>query len=77
MYRVIIINNGEEAIVNEPTANQDAPHITDGDYHSILSQPDSFDFTIPIMNPGWEKIKGLKTKIKVIDTRDKSTLFVG
>lgn len=77
LYRVIIINNGDETIVNEPIANQDAPKVTAGDYHNILSQPDSFDFTIPIMNPGWGKIKGLKTKVKVIDTRDNSVLFTG
>ncbi|AGK95417.1 phage tail protein [Clostridium pasteurianum] len=77
MYRVIIINGEETTIVNEPIANQEAPKVTTGDYHNILSQPDSFDFAIPIMNPGWGKIKCLKTKVKIIDTRDNSTLFVG
>lgn len=77
MYRVVIINGIDKITVNEPTANKDAPRIMSGVYHPVLSQPDSFEFVLPIMNPGWGNIKGLNTKVKVINIEDNSILFTG
>lgn len=77
MYRVIVINNGEEEIIHEPTANEEAPHIKTSSFKEILSQAEQFTFNIPYANQCYNLVKGLNTKVKIIDTRDNSVKFTG
>lgn len=77
MYRVKIINNGEETIINEPTANEQAPHLLNLPFKESLNQAEELSFDIPSQNPGYSLIEGLITKVKVIDIRDNSVVFSG
>ena len=77
MYQVSIFNNNVETLIHYPTASKEAPHLLAAKWKGKLSQPDELNFTIPYMSQGWGKLKGLQTKVKVIDTRDNSVLFSG
>jgi phage minor structural protein len=77
MYQVSIFNNGVETIVHYPTADIDAPHVLSLPFKESLSSADQLSFSIPVMNPGYSLIQGLKTKVKVYDTRDNSVIFSG
>lgn len=77
MYAVKIYNKGVETIIHEPNPDKEAPHISESNYNGKLSRPDIFTFRIPLMNPGWGKIEGLNTKVKVFDVQNNSVLFSG
>ena len=77
MYRVIIINNGVETIINESTAETAAPHLIKIPFKESLSLPDVLSFSLYSNNPGYDLIEVLITKVKVIDTTDDKVMFVG
>ncbi|MDF2802354.1 MAG: phage minor structural protein [Anaerocolumna sp.] len=73
----MIINNGEETIIHEPTANQLAPHLLSLPLKESLNQAEEFSFDIPYGNDGYNLIEGLISKVKIIDTRDDSVVCTG
>lgn len=77
MYQVSIFNNGAEIPIHVPVPDKDAPHLLSLQFKESLSQPEQLSFIIPFNNPGYNIIEGLKTKVKVYDTRDNSVIFSG
>jgi phage minor structural protein len=77
MYQVSILNNGIETLIHYPTAAKDAPHILTLNMKEGLSLPEALSFVMNFDNPGYTSITGLKTKVKVYDTRDNSVVFSG
>jgi phage minor structural protein len=77
MYQVSIFNDGIEVVIHRPSADINDPHLLSLPLKESLSKPDELSFTIPVMNPGYPLIQGLKTKVKVYDTRDNSVVFSG
>lgn len=76
-YKVSIFNNGVETIIHYPTAEKEAPHLDKMDLVEKDNDVDSFSFSIPINNPGYNLLQDYKTKIKIIDVSDNSIRFVG
>jgi phage minor structural protein len=77
MHQVSILNNGIETLIHYPTAAKDAPHILTLNMKEGLSLPEALSFVMNFDNPGYTSITGLKTKVKVYDTRDNSVVFSG
>lgn len=77
MYQVSIFNNGIETIIHSPNPDRAAPHLTRLELAEKLSQVYYLTFSMPINNPGYMSLIELKTKIKVIDTRNNSVVFTG
>lgn len=77
MYRVKIINNNTETIIHEPVADREAPHLLNLQLKETLSLAEQLNFDIPFGNIGYNLITPLVSKIKIIDTRDNSTVFIG
>jgi len=77
MYQVSIFNGSTETIIHYPSAEKDTPHLLNLPFKESLSLPDALSFLIPFNNPGYSLVNGLKTKVKVIDTRDNSIVFTG
>lgn len=77
MYRVVIINNGTQTTIHEPTANKQAPHVLSSNFKESLSLAEQFSCSIPYGNQGYNLVQGLTTKLKVIDTRDNTVTFSG
>lgn len=76
-YKVSIFNNGRETIIHYPTAEKEAPHLDKMDLVEKDNDVDSFSFSIPINNQGYNLLNDYKTKIKIIDVSDNSIRFVG
>lgn len=77
MYKVSIFNNDIETIIHFPSADKNTPHLLNLPFKESLSKPDELSFTILNNNVGYDLINGLKTKVKVLDTRDNSIVFSG
>lgn len=76
-YKVSVFNNGIETIIHYPTAEKEAPHLDKMDLVEKDNDVDSFSFSIPINNPGYNLLQDYKTKIKIIDVSDNSVRFTG
>ncbi|MFL0251414.1 phage tail spike protein [Clostridium neuense] len=76
-YKISIFNNDVETIIHYPTAEKEAPHLDKMDLVEKDNDVDSFSFSIPINNPGYNLLQDYKTKIKIIDVSDNSIRFVG
>lgn len=77
MYQISIYNSGIETIVHYPTADKDAPHVLAAALKESLSQAEQLSILMSFSNPGYNIIQGLKTKVKIFDTRDNSVVFSG
>ena len=78
MYKVCIYNSDIETIIHYPTSDKSAPHlIAQMPLSEKLSQASTLAFTLPFMNPGYNQVVELATKVKVFDTRDNSVVFSG
>jgi hypothetical protein len=75
LFRVSIFNNGIQTIIHEPTADEDAPHVLCLPFKESLSQAEQLSFSIPYGNPGYGLVKGLITKVKMIDTNNGAIIF--
>lgn len=76
-YKMCIYNEGTETEIHYPTAEKEAPHLDKMDLVEKDNDVDSFSFSIPINNPGYNLIQDYKTKIKIIDVSDNSIRFTG
>jgi len=77
MYEVKLINSGIETIIHYPDSEKESPHLMNLDLKESLSIAEELSFTILHNNAGYDLVNGLKTRVKVIDTRDDSTIFTG
>jgi phage minor structural protein len=77
VYQVSIFNGGQETVIHYPTAEKEAPHILSAQFKETLSQAEQLTLSIPYGNPGYNLIQGLKTKVRIYDTRDNSVIFSG
>lgn len=77
MYQVSIFNNGIETIIHYPSAEEGTPHLIKIPFKESLSLPDILSFSLYPNNIGYNKIEGLITKVKVINTRDNKVMFTG
>jgi len=77
MYEVEIYNNGVKTVIHSINPSVKSPHLFNLPFKESLSKADELSFSIPSSNVGYSLIKGLTTKVKVIDTRDNSIVFTG
>lgn len=77
MYEVDIYNGDVKTVIHYPSADAEAPHLLSLPFKESLSMSEELSFLIPFSNPGYNLINGLKTRVKVIDTRDNSIIFSG
>lgn len=77
MYEVDLYNGITKTVIHYPTADSSAPHLMNLDLKESLSIAEELSFTILHNNVGYNLVNGLKTKVKVIDTRDNSVVFSG
>jgi len=77
VYQVSIFNNGIETIIHYPSAEEGTPHLIKIPFKESLSLPDILSFSLYPNNIGYNKIEGLITKVKVINTRDNKVMFTG
>ncbi|MDK8641336.1 phage tail spike protein [Niallia taxi] len=75
MFEVKIINNGDEIIIHTPTV--DGVKLPTGTIKQEINLIDSFNFSLYINNPGYGKIKPLKTLINVWNTKTQKFDFEG
>lgn len=75
MYRITINNDGLETLIHAPYVND--LKLDSGQIKTEINKIDSFDFTILINNPGYGKIKPLKTLISVYNTKTNKFDFEG
>ena len=77
MFEVILINGATSTTIHYPSADKTYPHFLNLPFKEILSQAEQLSFSMPFGNPGYGIIQGLTSKIRVVDTRDDSTVFSG
>lgn len=77
MYQISIFNSGQETVIHAPISDKEVPHIVATSFKEVLSQAEQLTLAIPYGNPGYSIIEGLKTKVKIYDTRDNSVIFSG
>lgn len=75
MYQVSLFNGEEETIIH--SIDSSAPHILNLNLKESLSNPEQLSFSLPINNPGFNKIEGLTTKVKVTSLNDNKVVFSG
>lgn len=75
MYQVSLFNGEEETIIH--SVDSSAPHILNLSLKESLSNPEQLSFSLPINNPGFNKIEGLTTKVKVTSLNDNKVVFSG
>lgn len=76
-YKICIYNEGTETEIHYPTAEKEAPHLDKMDLKEKDNDVDSFSFSIPVNNQGYNLLNDYKTKVKIIDTADNSVRFTG
>ena len=77
MYQVSIFNNNIETIIHYPSADAETPHLPNLSLKESISQAEVLSFTIYPNNVGYDLIEGLVTKVKVVDIRNNSVVFIG
>ncbi|AQT84285.1 hypothetical protein ERICIV_03579 [Paenibacillus larvae subsp. larvae] len=75
MYQVTLINDGVETAIHSP--HVDDLKLSSGSINLGLNQIDSFTFSINFGNPGYGKIRPLRTLVKVKDTKRNKIIFDG
>ncbi|MCU5028584.1 lysin [Bacillus thuringiensis serovar brasilensis] len=75
MYEVTIINDGVKTIVHSPSVNE--LKLPSGVIKKGINLIDSFNFSFYMNNPGFHKIKPLKTLINVLNTKTGKYEFEG
>lgn len=75
MYRVTIINNGIETQIHNSYVND--LKLSSGTIKTEINAIDSFVFSLYMNNPGFNKIKPLKTLVLVLNTRTGKYEFEG
>lgn len=75
MYKVTMINNGKPITIHHPFVNN--IKLPEGSIRKEINLIDSFDFKIHPGNPGYGKIKPLKTLINVLNMKTGKNVFEG
>lgn len=75
MYQVSLINDGVETVIHSPYV--DELKLSSGVVNLGLNQVDSFNFSMNLNNPGYGKIRPLRTLVKVKDTKRNKIIFDG
>ncbi len=75
MYKVTLINDGKPITIHHPFVNK--IKLPEGSIRKGINLIDSFDFKIYPGNPGYRKIKPLKTLINVLNIKTGKYVFEG
>ena len=75
MYKVVINNEGTNTTIHSPDFNE--LKLADGVVKKEINMIDSFDFTFYLNNPGYGKIKPLKTLVSILNEKTKEIEFEG
>lgn len=75
MYKVTMINDGKPITIHHPFVNK--IKLPEGSIRKEINLIDSFDFKIYPGNPGYGKIKPLKTLINVLNIKTGKYVFEG
>lgn len=67
MYRIAIYNDDVETLIHAPYVSE--LKLLSGQIKSEINKIDSFNFSVSLDNPGYGKIKPLKTVVKVFNTK--------
>lgn len=77
MYEVVILNNGEETIINAVSSNPEAPRLPSGTIKQGINTIDSFTFEIYPKNIGYRKINALSTLVEITNKLTNEKEFRG
>lgn len=75
MYKVTIINDGKETVIHSPNVND--VKVESGVIKTEINAVDAFDLTLYMNNPGYGKMKPLKTRVRVLNTLTNEIEFEG
>lgn len=75
MYKVTLLNNGEETVIHHPSFNE--LKITTGQIKDGINMAAGFSFTILPNNPGYNLIRPLKTLIEIQNIKTGKMEFEG
>mgnify|MGYP001139637643 CR=1 FL=1 len=75
MYKVTMIDDGKPIVIHHPFVNN--IKLSEGSIRKEINLIDSFDFKIYPGNPGYGKIKPLKTLINVLNMKTGKYVFEG
>ncbi|WP_263703377.1 phage tail spike protein [Bacillus thuringiensis] len=75
MYEIAIINDGEKTIIHYP--HVDGIKLASGTIKKEINLIDSFNFSFYMNNPGFNKIRPLKTLINIFNTHTQKYEFEG
>ncbi|WP_262481735.1 phage tail protein [Bacillus sp. CH30_1T] len=75
MYKVSIKNDGTETVIHNPNVNN--LKLASGSIRTEINKVDSFNFSFYMNNPGYGKIKPLKTLINVLNMKTGKYEFEG
>ncbi|PFL21657.1 lysin [Bacillus cereus] len=75
MYEVTIINDGKKTVIHYP--HVDGIKLASGTIKKEINLIDSFNFSFYMNNPGFNKIRPLKTLIHIFNTRTQKYEFEG
>ena len=75
MYKVTLINNGEETIIHHPRFNN--KKVIDASIKQGINVANTFSFTIFPDNPGYHLIRPFKTLVEVYNTQTNKLEFDG
>lgn len=76
MYEAVIINNGEEKVINAITTDKESPRI-EGQIKEGVNAISSFTFQISEKNAEYNNIYPFATLVKVFDTKKQKYAFEG
>lgn len=77
MYKVSLINNNEETVINVVSVRKDVPRLKSGTIKQGINTIDSFTFAIEPDNPGYDKIKLRTTLVNVLNVKTNKYEFEG
>lgn len=74
-HKVIITYQGNDTLIHDGSSDKSKIRISGGKIKNAINSIGTFSFDVYPDNPGYDKLFGLRTKIKVIT--DTKTLFIG
>lgn len=77
MYKVSTFNGSEETIIHYHAADKSAPHCLKLSLSEKVGEASNLSITLPIMNPGYNKIFDLITNVTVENLITNKTIFEG
>lgn len=75
MYKVTIINDGKKTVIHSPVVNE--LKLPSGIIKKAINAIDSFTFSFHLNNPGYGKMKPLRTLVNVLNTKTGKYEFEG